>query len=68
MHKIRVENACSCFFKSGLFQMLEFDTKEEAKSKAQEMVNIMKLRFCKKHDFSLNEAFGDYTIFIKSRA
>jgi len=66
MYKIKVENACSCFFKSGLFNNLEFEDKEEAKKKAEEMINKMESNFCQKHQFLLSEQLGDFTIFIKS--
>ncbi len=67
MYKVIVQNTCSCFLKSGFCDSLEFDTKEEAKKEAEYMIGIMKSNFCQKHEFALNEKFGDYTIFIKSR-
>ncbi|MCX6076804.1 MAG: hypothetical protein NTW78_07945 [Campylobacterales bacterium] len=68
MYKIKVQNPCNCFFKSGLSEALEFDTKEEAKKEAESMIKIMKSNFCQKHVFDLNEQFGDFTIFIKPRS
>ena len=67
MYKVKVQNACSCLLKSGMAEVLEFTKEEEAKEEAEEMINRMRLTFCKKHDFSLSEQFGDYTIFIKPR-
>ena len=66
-YKVKVENICSCFLKSGLGESIEFDTKEEAKKEAEYMIGIMQSNFCKKHEFILNEQFGDYTIYIKPR-
>ena len=67
MYKVKVENVCSCFMKSGFAEMQEFDSKEKAKEEAEYMIGIMKSNFCQKHEFALNEQFGDYTIFIKPR-
>jgi len=66
-YKVKVENVCRCFLKSGLGESSEFNTKEEAKKEAEYMIGIMQSNFCKKHEFILNEQFGDYTIFIKPR-
>lgn len=67
-YKLKVQNACKCFLKSGFAEQSEFSTKEEAKNEAEYMLGIMQANFCKKHEFVLNEQFGDYTIFIKPRA
>ncbi len=67
MYKVKVENTCSCFLKSGMADVQEFDKKEEAKEEAENMIGKMRSNFCKKHEFALNEQFGDYTIFIKPR-
>ena len=67
MHKIKVQNACRCFLRSGFSETLEFSTQAEAKKEAQSMIETMQSNFCKKHEFELNEQFGDYTIFIKPR-
>lgn len=68
MYKVKVENPCSCFFKSGLSEQVEFENKDEAKKEAEYMINIMKSNFCKKHEFALSEQFGDFTVFIKPRS
>ncbi|WP_321777857.1 hypothetical protein [Sulfurimonas sp.] len=68
MYKVKVQNSCRCFLKSGFSENLEFDTKDEAKKEAEYMIGIMKSNFCQKHEFALSEQFGDYTIFIKLRA
>lgn len=68
MYKVKVENSCRCFLKSGLSETLEFDTQEEAKKEAQYMIGVMQSTFCQKHEFALHEQFGDFTIFIKPRS
>ena len=67
MYKVKVENACRCFLKSGFGEVTEFTTQEEAKKEAEYMIGIMRSNFCQKHEFSLSEKFGDYNIFIKPR-
>ena len=67
MYKIKVYNSCSCMIKSGMADILEFDTEEEAKKEAQNMLQKMQSNFCKKHDFTLNEKFGDFEIYIRPR-
>ena len=68
MYKVKVQNSCSCFMKSGLAEELEFSTEQEAKQEANKMLEKMQSSFCKKHNFSLNEQFGDFTIFIRARS
>ena len=67
MYKVKVQNVCSCFLKSGFAESSEFETKEDAKKEAEYMMGIMKANFCQKHEFALSEQFGDFTIFIKPR-
>lgn len=67
MYKVNVMNPCSCFVKSGFGSSTEFSTKEEAHKEADRLLSEMKLNFCKKHEFSMLEQFGDYTIYIKPR-
>ena len=67
MYKVKVENVCRCFLKSGFSEAQEFTTKEDAKKEAEYMIGIMKANFCQKHEFAINEQFGDFTIFIKPR-
>ena len=66
-HKVKVQNTCRCFLKSGMSESSEFQTQEEAKKEAEYMIGVMNSTFCQKHTFVLNEQFGDYTIFIKPR-
>ena len=67
-YKVKVENGCSCFLKSGLAQVQEFETEEKAKEEAEYILGVMNSTFCHKHEFSLNEQFGDFSIYIKARA
>ena len=66
-YKVKVQNPCKCFLKSGLAENSEFESKDDAKNEAESMLEHMKAKFCKKHEFSINEQFGDYTVFIKPR-
>ncbi len=68
MYKVKIENACNCVFKSGLSEETSFNTQEEAKKEAEYMIGVMKTTFCQKHEFVLNEQFGDFSIFIKPRS
>ena len=67
MYKVKVQNPCRCFLKSGFAEFSEFLTQDEAKKEAEYMLGIMKSNFCQKHEFALSEQFGDFTIFIKPR-
>ena len=68
MYKVKVQNSCRCFLKSGFAENSEFATEAEAKKEAEYMIGIMRSTFCQKHEFALNEQFGDFTIFIKPRS
>ena len=68
MFKVEVKNPCSCFLKNGFVENSEFETKEAAQEEAEYLLKIMKSNFCQKHEFSMNESLGNYTIFIKSRS
>jgi len=67
MYKVKVPNTCSCFLKSGLPETSEFATQEEAKAEASSMLERMNTKFCHKHEFTLEEKFGDFTIFMRAR-
>ena len=67
MYRVKVENSCRCFFKSGLCAYQEFNTKSEAKDEAEYMLGIMNSSFCQKHTFELKELFDDFVIYIKDR-
>jgi len=66
-YKVKVQNTCRCFLKSGMVEIQEFQTNEEAKKEAQRMIDVMNSTFCAKHVFDLKEQFGDYTIYIKPK-
>jgi len=68
MYKVNVMNPCSCFVKNGFTDVQDFKTKEEAKAEAEYLMNIMESNFCQKHEFSMTERFGSFTIFIKPRS
>ena len=65
MYKVNVMSPCSCFIKNGLYDTQDFSTKEEAKSEAESLLKKMQTTFCAKHDFSMSEQFGTYTIYTK---
>ena len=67
MYKVNVMNPCSCFIKNGFVDTQDFSTKEEAKREAKSLLEHMQTKFCHKHDFSMVEQFGSYTIYTKSR-
>ena len=64
---VHVQNPCSCFFKSGLPETQQFDSAADAREEAQSLLEMMQKKFCKKHEFSLSEGIGKYTIFIRPR-
>ena len=68
MYKVKVMNPCSCFVKNGFVDTQDFDTKEDAKAEAEHLIGVMESSFCKKHEFSMNEQFGSFTIYIKPRS
>ena len=68
MYKVEVKNPCSCFIKNGFLEKSEFDTQEAAKEEAEYLIKIMASNFCQKHEFSMSEHIGNYTIFIKPRS
>lgn len=68
MYKVKVENSCPCFIKRGLADVIEFQTQEEAQKEAQKLLNEMQTSFCRKHEFTLSEQFGDFTIYTRNRA
>jgi hypothetical protein len=68
MYKVNVMNPCSCFVKNGFVDTQDFTSKEEAKNEAEFLMQTMQTKFCQKHDFSMIEQFGSYTIYIKPRS
>ena len=64
LYKVKVQNACKCFLKTGFPEVSEFDTKEKAKEEAEYIFKVMNTTFCHKHQFKLNEIAGDFVISI----
>ena len=62
MFKIIVEKECGCFKRSDLQNNIAVESKDEALSKALEMVNMMNGEFCKKHSFKVEEADDTFVI------
>ena len=67
MYKVNVMSPCSCFVKNGLWDTEDFSTKDEAKIQAEALIHKMQTSFCSKHEFSMSEQFGSYTIYTKPR-
>ena len=67
MYRVKVENPCRCFLKSGYPQEQSFQSKEDAKREAERMLHDMNSNFCKKDEFKLSEFLGNYTITIVPR-
>ena len=67
MYKVTVMNPCSCFVKNGFAPEQDFSSKEEAKAEADFLINKMQTSFCARHDFSISEQFGSFTIITKPR-
>ena len=51
MYKVVVSNQCSCFKNSKMDGTLHFESREEAKNKAIEMMKKMNKEFCGKYFF-----------------
>ena len=68
MYKVKVDRLCACFKRSGLPEIAEYDTEEEAKKEAELLLHKMNNDFCHKHEFTINEKFGDFTIFMQMRS
>jgi hypothetical protein len=62
MYKVVVSNQCSCFKNSKMDGTLHFESREEAKNKAIEMMKKMNEDFCGKHEFDVQEMFTSYVI------
>ena len=67
MYKVTVTNPCRCFIKNGFNDVQDFATKEEAASVAKELLHTVQTTFCAKHEFSMIEKFGSFTIMTKPR-
>ncbi len=67
MYKIKIQNTCRCFIKSGIPKVFECETQEEAQKEAEKITQKMNSSFCHQHEFFLSELFGDFTISMKTR-
>jgi hypothetical protein len=68
MHKIIVEDECSCFKKSDFQKYSEVTSKDEALSTAIRMKNHMNQEFCMKHEFQLVEDSNNFVISFRPKA
>lgn len=57
MYKVIVENECNCFIKSGLESEQSFASSFEAQMVANEMLDEMNKKFCKKHKFRVEKSY-----------
>ena len=64
MFTIEIEKECSCFKKSGLDKVMEFETREDMYNKARVLECRMNQEFCMKHYFEAVD-YGE-KIVIKS--
>ena len=62
MFKIIVEKECGCFKRSDFQNNIEVESKDEALTKALDMVNYMNEEFCGKHKFKVEEADNTFVI------
>ena len=62
MYRVVVSNQCACFKNSNMEGSSNFETREDAKNKAIEMVEKMNKDFCGKHEFDVQEMFTNYVI------
>ena len=62
MYKVIVSNQCECFKKSNMENSIYFETREDAKAKAIQMMEKMNKDFCGKHEFDVQEMFTNYVI------
>ena len=62
MFKINVDKECGCFKRSDLENNIEFQSKDDALTKATAMVDKMNFEFCGKHEFVLSEAGDTFQI------
>jgi len=67
MYFVEIKNPCSCTIKRALPEKQEFDTKEEAETEANRLLQKMDFEFCKKHAFELKNEFGNFNIYVKAR-
>jgi len=62
MYKVNLSKECGCVKKNGYGGTREYDSKDDALEEAQQLVQDMNEKFCKKHRFSLIEQGNDFLI------
>lgn len=62
IHKIEVMKRCGCFTKSGMSDVYEFKTRDEAFNEVQKLLKAMNNDFCGKHLFTYVELAGNFKI------
>jgi len=62
MYNVTMEKECGCFKRSDLAASQSFESKDDALTEAQNMVDKMNKEFCKKHVFSVIEDGENFTI------
>jgi hypothetical protein len=68
MYTINLDRECGCFKRSPLENNVGFESKDDAMIEAQNMVNHMNTKFCKKHEFTLREDGQNFSITLDMRA
>lgn len=64
MYNVEIKNSCSCAIKRAFPETQSFDSKEEAETEANNILQQMQDEFCKKHRFELRNEFGNFSIYI----
>jgi len=64
MYSVSVTKECGCFKKSNFTNNREFDTQEEAKAYAAEIVKVADNEFCAKHTFKVIEDVLGYKVIV----
>ena len=62
MYTINFTKECGCFTRGGMVNNQSFASKEEAKAKADELMEDIEDTFCRKHCFELVEHDSGYTV------
>lgn len=67
IYYVKVQGACSCYLKTGLPEISQFDSEEQAKNEAEYIFGIMNSTFCHKHKFDLIQSGNEFIINITNR-
>ncbi|WP_428026506.1 hypothetical protein [Arcobacter sp.] len=63
--KVKVLRPCHCIKRFKFDETLEYNDKEEALKKAEEIIEIMQIKSCHTHEFSINENNNCFEIVSK---